>query len=100
LLYILDRVGSKSEYDGGEPDVWVSAEVAENATVRPDKPAMALEQLRPYYLGVYFATVSMKKKLADEGLEGGNLARRLEGYQELLTEYNSAIKEALEANSR
>lgn len=30
---------------------------------------MMLEQLRPYYQGVYFATVSMKKKVADEGLE-------------------------------
>ena len=56
--------------------------------------------MRPYYQGVYFATVSMQKKLADEGLEGGNLARRLEGYQELVTEYNEAIKETLEANSQ
>ena len=78
----------------------VSAEEAEAGTVRPDKPAITLEQLRPYYRGVYFATVSMKKKLAEEGLEGGSLARRLEGYQELVTEYNEAIRETAEAKGR
>jgi hypothetical protein len=74
LLYILDRAGSEGECDGGEPDGRVSAEEAENETVCPDKPAITLEQLQPYYRGVYFATVSMKKKLADEGLEEGSLA--------------------------
>jgi hypothetical protein len=96
LLYILDRVGGDGEYEGSEPEIRISAEVAENETVRPDKPAMTLEQLRPYYQGVYFAAVSMKKKAADEGLEGRNLAKKLDGYQELVTEYNGAIKETIE----
>ena len=102
LLHILEGVGGDGAgYEGGgEPEVSVSAEEAEAGTVRPDKPAITLEQLRPYYQGVYFATVSMKKKLAEEGLEGGSLARRLEGYQELVTEYNEAIKETVEAKRR
>ena len=41
----------------------------------------------------------MQKKLAEEGLEGGNLTGRLEGYKELVSEYNAAIKEPIEANS-
>ena len=70
MLYILDRVGTESEggYGGEEPEIRISVEEAENDTVRPDKPVMALEQLKPYYRGVYFATVSMNKKLVDEGL--------------------------------
>ena len=102
LLHILERVGGHGAgYEGGgEPGVSVSAEEAEAETVRPDKPVITLEQLRPYYQGVYFATVSMMKKLAEEGLEGGSLARRLEGYQELVTEYNEAIKETVEAKGR
>lgn len=72
--------------------------MAEDETLRPSKPAITLEQLRPYYQGVYFATVSIKKMFADEGLEGGNLAKRLDGYQELVTEYNEAIKETVEAS--
>jgi hypothetical protein len=100
LLYILDKVGGDGEgYGAGEPDIRISSGEAEEETVRPEKPIITLEQLRPYYQGVYFATVSMQKKLAEEGLEGGNLARRLEGYKELVSEYNSAIKETIEAIS-
>jgi AhpC/TSA family len=96
LLYILDKVGSDGEYSEGEPDIQISAEDAEDETVRPDRPPMTLEQLQPYYLGVYFATVSMKTKLADEGLAGENIAQRVNGYQELVTEYNAAIQATVE----
>jgi hypothetical protein len=34
--------------------------------------------------------------VADEGLEGGNLAKKLDGYQELVSEYNGAIKETID----
>jgi hypothetical protein len=101
LLYILDRVGSESDedYGGDQPEIQISAEEAENETVRPDKPVMTLEQLKPYYRGVYFATVSMKKKLVDEGLQGENIAKRVNGYQALVTEYNTAIQETLDAKA-
>ena len=95
LLYILDKVGNDGEYGGGEPDIRISAEEAENETARPDKSAMTLEQLQPYYRGVYFATVSMNKKLADEGLQGESIAKRVNDYQGLVTEYNAAIKETI-----
>lgn len=97
LLYILDRVGSDGGYDKDEPGVRISAEEAENETVRPDKPGITLEQLQPYYRGVYFATVSMKKKLADEGLQGESIAKRVNDYQGLVTEYNAAVQETVEA---
>jgi hypothetical protein len=97
LLYILDRVGSDGGHDKDEPDIRISAEEAEKETVRPDKPGITLEQLQPYYRGVYFATVSMKKKLADEGLQGESIAKRVNDYQGLVTEYNAAIQETVEA---
>jgi hypothetical protein len=101
LLYILDRVGAESdeEYGGDEPEIQISAEEAESETVRPDKPVMALEQLKPYYRGVYFATISMNKKLVDEGLQGESIAKRVNGYQALVTEYNEAIQETIEAKA-
>jgi hypothetical protein len=101
LLYILDRVGAESdeEHGGDEPEIRISAEEAENETVRPDKPVMALEQLKPYYRGVYFATVSMNKKLVDEGLQGERIAKRVNGYQALVSEYNEAIQETIEAKA-
>ena len=98
LLFILDRVGAESDedYGGDEPEIQISAEEAENETVRPDKPTITLEQLKPYYRGVYFATVSMNKKLVDEGLQGENIAKRVNDYQRLVTKYNAAIQETLE----
>jgi hypothetical protein len=99
LLYILDRVGSESgeEFGRDEPEIQISSEEAENETVRPDKPVIALEHLKPYYRGVYFATVSMNKKLVDEGLQGESIAKRVNDYQRLVSEYNAAIQETLEA---
>ena len=99
LLYILDRVGSESDedYSVDEPEIQISAEEAENETVRPDKPTITLEQLKPYYRGVYFATVSMNKKLVDEGLQGESIAKRVNDYQRLVTEYNAAIQQTIEA---
>jgi hypothetical protein len=98
LLYILDKVDAESDedYGGGEPEIHVSADEAENETVRPEKPVIALEQLKPYYRGVYFATVSMNKKLVDEGLQGESIAKRVNDYQRLVSEYNAAIQETLE----
>jgi len=99
LLYILDRIGSESDEDYGvdDPEIQISAKEAENETVRSDKPDITLEQLKPYYRGVYFATVSMNKKLVDEGLQGESIAKRVNGYQALVSEYNAAIQETLEA---
>ena len=95
LLYILDRVGSDgdNEYGGGEPEVRISAEEAENETVRPDKPAITLDQLGPYYLGTYFATLAMQKKLEGEARE------KVDGYQNLVNEYHAAIQETIEQGS-
>ncbi len=91
LLGTLEEVGASGgdTSDGGEPGIQVSAEEAENETVRPDKPAITLEQLGPYYLGTYFATVAMQKKLEGEARE------EVDGYQDLVNEYNAAIQETV-----
>ena len=100
LFETLEEVGASGEdasdggtTDGGEPEVRVSADEAERETVRPDKPALTLEELGPYYLGTYFATVAMQQKLEGEARE------KVEGYQELVNEYNAAIRETDEQDS-
>jgi hypothetical protein len=87
LFGALDEVGTGSEPEGGEPEVRVSAEEAERESVRPDKPALTLEDLGPYYLGTHFAAIAIQKKLDGEAKE------KVEGYQELVDEYNAAIRE-------
>jgi hypothetical protein len=81
LFGVLDEVGTE-----GEPEVRVTAEEAEKGTVRPEKPALTLEDLGPYYLGSHYAAVAMEKKLEGEAKE------KVEGYQELVDEYAAAIR--------
>jgi hypothetical protein len=92
LLAALEEVAAagKEVGDGGEPRVRVSAEEAERDTVRPDKPAITLEELGPYYLGTYFASVAMQKKL------DGEAKKEVDDFQELVTEYNAAVQETAE----
>jgi AhpC/TSA family len=100
LLAALEEVGAsegetpdREAADDGEPRIQVSAEEAENETMRPDKPARTLEELGPYYMATYFATVAMQKKLE------GEAKKEVEGYQDLVTEYNAAIQETTDQDS-
>jgi hypothetical protein len=95
LLETLEEVGASGGEapDSAEPEIRISAEEAGRETVRPDKPALTLEELEPYYLGTYFATVAMQKKLEGEAKE------KVEGYQELVEEYNAAVQETTDQNS-
>ena len=87
LFRVLDEVGTGGEPQDAEPEIRVTAEEAESEAVRPDKPALTLDQLKPYYQGTHFAAVAMEKKLEGEAKE------KVEGYQELVDEYNAAIQE-------
>ena len=97
LLEILDRVSTDGEAGERGPEVRISVEEAETATVRPDKPAMTLEQLRPYYLGAYYATIAVQKKLEDSGPEGKASYKKVSDYQELINEYSEALQETAQA---
>jgi hypothetical protein len=93
LFAVLDEVGTEGEPEGAEAKIRVSAGEAARDTVRPDKPAMTLEQLGPYYLGTYYATVAMQKKLDGEARD------KVDDFQDLVEEYNSAIRETADRNS-
>jgi AhpC/TSA family len=90
LFGVLDEVGVEGEPEGGEPTIRVSAGEAARETVRPGKPALTLGELGPYYLGTYYATVAMQKKL-----DGGARAE-VDDYQELVEEYNEAVQQTTE----
>jgi len=90
LFKVLEEVGSRGENEGGEPEIRVSIDEAERETVRPEKPALTLEELGPYYLGSHFAAIAMKKKLEGEARE------KVDGYQDLVDEYGSAIQQTAE----
>jgi superfamily I DNA/RNA helicase len=93
LFALLDEVGTEGEPEGGEAIIRVFAGEAAAETVRPDKPALTLDELEPYYLGTYFATVAMQNKLDGEARE------EVDDYQNLVKEYETAIRETADRNA-
>ncbi len=76
-----------------QPEVSLSADEAEASTVRPERPAMTLEQLVPYYRGVYFTTVALKKRFAGMGPGEREAHDEVDRYQGMISGYMEAIRE-------
>lgn len=98
LLGVLDGIDPGGESgDGGPgnggPVMRISAEEAENETVRPDKAAMTLDALRPYYRGTHFTAIALQRKL------DGGAREKVAEYQRLVDEYDAALREAAERNT-
>lgn len=72
----------------GEPEIRDDAAEAAEKTVRPERPPMKLEQLQPYYLGAYFTSVALKKRLGDN--EAGE---KVDEYRELVERHLDSVKQ-------
>ena len=75
------------------PVVGLSADEAQASTVRPERPAITLEQLVPYYRGVYFTTVALKKRFDGMEPKGREAFDEVDRYQRLTNGYMEAIRE-------
>ena len=97
LFAVLDEVGTEVEPEvepeDDEPGIRVSTAVTARETVRPDKPFLTLEELGPYHLGTYSATVAMQKKLDGEARE------EVDDLQDPIKEYEAAIRETTRRGS-
>ncbi len=89
---IAEREDTGAESDA-PPEVRLSADEAEASTVRPERPPMPLELLVPYYRGVYFTTVALKKRFAAMGPGGREAHDEVDRYQGMTSRYMEAIKE-------
>jgi hypothetical protein len=96
IFETLDGLEDSGEY-GQEPQVSISSEEANEESVRPEKPAMTLEQLVPYYRGIYFTTVAFKKRFG----EGRNKEALDEvgAFQKLTNGYSAALQETRKLKS-
>ena len=89
-----------SETDADAPaEVGLSADEAESSTVRPERPPMALEQLVPYYRGIYFTTVALKKRFAGMEPGGEEATAEVDRYQAMTKGYMEAIRETRKQKS-
>ncbi len=92
----LDGLASRIERITVGPEFRVTAVRARETSVRADRPAMELEQLVPYYRGVLFTTIALKKRFGAWGRSGKKALREVEGYQVMVRHYNKALKETVE----
>jgi hypothetical protein len=96
IFAALDGLEATEKHGLSGPEVVVSAAEAENSSVRPDKPPMPLEQLGPYYRGVYFATIALKKRFGSWGGRGRDAFKEVGRYQAIITGYREAIRRTVE----
>ena len=95
VLAALDDLPNASpEEEDGALEIRVSAEEAEASTGRPDRPPITLEQLVPYYRGVFFTTVALKRRFGE--LKDRAAFREVDRYQQMAKEYAAAINETRE----
>jgi hypothetical protein len=90
IFEALDRVGRGGSCPEGRPEIRVTAEEAQQS-VGPDKPAVTLEELLPYYRGAFFASVALKGRLAALGERGREGVHEISSYQRMVREYRDAL---------
>jgi hypothetical protein len=96
IFEALDSLEDSGDY-GQEPQVSVSSEEAEEESVRPERPAITLEQLVPYYRGVYFTTVAFKKRFGEN--RNQEALDEVGAYQKLTNGYSEALQETRKLKS-
>jgi hypothetical protein len=90
LFEALDRL-EDGEPTPDEPAVRVVGENTES--VGPDKPAQTLEKLVPYYRGVAFTTIALKRRFDEQGNK--KAFREVDEYQKMIRHYQEALNETI-----
>ena len=91
----IDEMGDAGQSRQGAPEIRVTAAEAAHS-VRQERKAITLDQLKPYYRGAFYATVAMKQRLAGLGAEGRGAIRQLGEYQRMVREQSEAVQETIE----
>ncbi len=86
----LARMERGGTYEDGAPQIQVAPDEAQQS-VGPDRRAMSLEELVPYYQGAFFSSVALKARLADRGERGA--VSEISSYQGMVRAYRDALKE-------
>ena len=97
IFEALDSLDDTGEPENREPEVFLTGDEARKDSVRPDRPPITLEQLVPYYRGVYFTTVALKKRHSGNGDE--EAAGEVDSYQKLTNGYSEALTETRKLKS-
>ena len=92
----LEGLDARIERITGGPEIQVWAAQARESSVRPDRRAIELEELVPYYRGVFYTTVVLKERFAGWGRSGKKAFREVDAYQQMIRHYREALEETIE----
>ncbi len=99
IFSALDGLKKKDKPGLEGPEIRLSGIEAQSESVRPDRPPITLEQLIPYYRGVYFTTVALKKRFGEWGKSGRDAFKEVGKYQTLTRGYSEALQETIKLKS-
>ena len=96
VFAVLDELDSRIERLTGGPEFRIGAAQAMESSVRPEwRSAMELEQLTPYYRGVYFSTEVLKERFGGWGRSGKEAFGELDAFQQMVHIYIQALEETI-----
>src|ERR671913_49649 len=95
VLAALDGLDRGIERLTGGPEFQVGATQAAECSVRPGRRAMEVEQLIPYYRGVYFTTEILEKRFSGRGRAGKQALEELDAFQQMVRSYIEALEETI-----
>lgn len=98
LLEALDGLEGGDPPAEQEPEVQVAGSNLES--VRPNRPAQTLEKLVPYYRGVNFTTIALKKRFGSWGRSGKDALREVDDYQAVIRNYQKALDETVKLHEQ
>lgn len=97
-IIVLDPAGKvRYAYNGGRDFSDRPAGEAAERTVRPDRPPMPLESLKPYYTGAYFTSVALKKRVGHLGENA--TGHKIDEYRELTERYSQAVRQTIKVKA-
>jgi peroxiredoxin len=96
VLAAFKGIDASIERITGGPEIVVSATEAREGSVRPDKPAMTLDQLLTYYKGAFSATVVLGARFAGLGRSGRKAFGEVSRYQRMLLVYRRVLEDTAE----
>ena len=96
VFAVLDELDSRIERLTGGPEFRIGATQARESSVRPEgRSAMELEELTPYYRGVYFSTEVLKERFGGWGRSGKQAFGELDAFQQMVRTYIDALEETI-----
>jgi peroxiredoxin len=92
----LRGLDSRIERLTGGPEFQVGAAHAEQTSVRPDEPAMELEELTSYNRGVLRTIAILQERFGALGRAGKRASTEVTAHQQMVSQYVKALDETIE----